>query len=204
MKNWILGGAIVALLGAADLNAQNLFARTMSPRTLVGDNTARFVGDILTIRVQEDYRIRDEDDIERTNQTSLAARLEAFTLDDDAFRAELPRFDVRQERSFVGEARARRERSFQAQIAVVVVDRLPNGNLIVAGTRTVQVDDETKTLQLSGIVRRLDVRVDNTVLSSQVADARVAIIGEGANTRVTTRGPVAELFDTLIWAAWPF
>ena len=144
MRHWILRGALMAFACAAQLPAQNLFARTMSPRTLVGDNPARFVGDILTIRDQEDYRIWD------------------------------------------------------------VGDRLPNGNLIVAGTRTVQVDDETKTLQLSGIVRRLDVRVDNTVFSSQGADARVAIVGEGANTRMTTRGPVAELFDTLIWAAWPF
>jgi hypothetical protein len=39
---------------------------------------------------------------------------------------------------------------------------------------------------------------------AQVADARISITGEGANTRQVTRGPVGQLFDTLVWAAWPF
>ncbi|MEO0481383.1 MAG: flagellar basal body L-ring protein FlgH [Planctomycetota bacterium] len=201
----VLGLSLASvLMFGAEVEAQNLYARTRAPRTLVGDNTARFVGDILTIRVLEEHRIRDEDDVERNNSTSLAARLEAFTLDDNAFRSELPRIDIRQERGFTGESRARRERSFEARVAVVVVDVLPNDNLIVSGTRTVRVDDETKTLQISGIVRRLDVLQDNTVVSSQVADARIAIVGEGGATRVTTRGPVGRFFDTLVWAAWPF
>jgi len=37
-----------------------------------------------------------------------------------------------------------------------------------------------------------------------VADARISITGEGANTRTTTKGPIGQLFDTLIWAIWPF
>jgi flagellar basal body L-ring protein FlgH len=54
------------------------------------------------------------------------------------------------------------------------------------------------------VVRALDVTANNTVGSAQVADARIAITGDGANTRQVTRGPVGQLFDTLIWAAWPF
>jgi len=32
----------------------------------------------------------------------------------------------------------------------------------------------------------------------------VSLTGEGANTRITTRGPIATVFDVLWWAAWPF
>jgi flagellar L-ring protein precursor FlgH len=92
----------------------------------------------------------------------------------------------------------------RASIAVMVVDVQPNGNLVVAGQRTVTVNDEQKTLRISGIVRALDVTVNNTVGSQQVADARIAITGEGAGTRQVTKGPIGQLFDTLIWAAWPF
>jgi flagellar basal body L-ring protein FlgH len=53
-------------------------------------------------------------------------------------------------------------------------------------------------------VRQLDITPANTVGSAQVADARISITGEGGNTRQVTRGPVGQLFDTLIWAAWPF
>jgi len=75
---------------------------------------------------------------------------------------------------------------------------------VIAGQRTVTVNDETKTLRISGIVRAVDVTNLNTVTSSQVADARIAISGEGGSTRQVTKGPIGQLFDTLIWAAWPF
>lgn len=85
-----------------------------------------------------------------------------------------------------------------------MIDVQPNGNLVVAGQRTVTVNDEVKTLKVSGLVRQIDVTSQNTVGSALVADARVAIQGEGANTRTTTKGPIGQLFDTLIWAVWPF
>jgi flagellar L-ring protein precursor FlgH len=75
---------------------------------------------------------------------------------------------------------------------------------VVAGARSVAVNDETRTLRISGLVRQLDITPANTVGSAQVADARISITGEGGNTRQVTRGPVGQLFDTLIWAAWPF
>ena len=83
---------------------------------------------------------------------------------------------------------------------MVVVDVQANGNLVIAGTRVVVVDDETKTLRISGLVRQLDIASDNTLSSSQVADARIELKSEGGNARYVTKGPVAAFFDTLIWA----
>ena len=53
-------------------------------------------------------------------------------------------------------------------------------------------------------MRTLDVSKQNTVTSMKVADARISFTSEGANALVTTRGPIATLFDTLFWAVWPF
>lgn len=196
---------LLTALAAIPIEAQNLFAMRQTRVGLIQDNTARDVGDILTVVVRERHRVRNEDNVERTNTTSLAAAIEQFTLDDDTFRAGLlPELDVRQRREFEGDAKQEKDSNFEARVAVAVVDVLPNGNLVVAGTREVRIDDETKTLKISGLVRHLDIAADNTVQSSQVADARISIIGEGGNTRYTTRGPVGALFDTLIWAAWPF
>ena len=103
-----------------------------------------------------------------------------------------------------GEAKQNSASTVKASIAVVVIDVQPNGNLVVAGARSVTVRDETRTLRISGLVRQLDITPLNTVGSAQVADARIAITGEGASTRQVTKGPVGQLFDTLIWAAWPF
>ena len=53
-------------------------------------------------------------------------------------------------------------------------------------------------------MRPLDITPGNTIGSAQVADARIAITGEGGNSRQVTRGPLGQLFDVLVWAAWPF
>ena len=55
----------------------------------------------------------------------------------------------------------------------------PNGNLVVAGVRSVTVNDETRTLKISGLVRALDVTPNNTVSSAQVADATSCAAAHG-------------------------
>jgi flagellar L-ring protein FlgH len=197
--------ALAALPLSTFAAAQNPYVRVGASIGALNDPRARNVGDILTIVVQELHSVRSEDRVERRNDTSLAARLETYSLSDKTFKSDvLPRLDIRKESDFQGEARQNMGSEVRASIAVVVVDVQPNGNLVVAGVRSVSVNDETRTLRISGLVRPLDVTPNNTVTSSLVADARISITGEGANTRQITRGPIGQLFDTLVWAAWPF
>lgn len=185
--------------------AQNIYVRASADIGVVSDLRARRVGDILTITIQETSSVKNEDKVERTNDTTLAARLEAWTISDKTFQSSgLPRLDIRKESEFEGESKQNSGSDVRASVAVIVVDVQPNGNLVVAGARTVTVNDEARTLKISGLVRSLDVSSNNTVNSSQVADARISIMGTGASTRAVTRGPIGQLFDTIIWAAWPF
>jgi len=195
---------IVFAIATAGL-AQNPYVRAGATVGIVTDLRARNVGDILTVTVQEQTSVKNQDKIERRNDTSLAARLEAYSLSDRTLQSNtLPKIDIRKESDFQGEAKQNSNSDVRASIAVVVVDVQPNGNLVIAGTRTVNVNDETRTLKISGLVRPLDVSPDNTIGSTQVADARISIAGDGANTRQVTRGPVGQMFDTLWWAVWPF
>lgn len=203
MRNTIT--VLLLAAAAAPLAAQNPYVRAGANISAIADLKARNVGDILTVSVQEQTSVKNEDKVERRNDTSLAARLESFSLTDKAFKENvLPKFDVRKESDFQGESKQNSGSDVRASIACVVVDVQPNGNLVIAGTRSVQVNDETRTLRISGVVRSLDVSPNNTVSSQQVADARIAINGDGASTRQVTRGPIGQLFDTLVWAAWPF
>lgn len=196
---------LLPLLLLATAPAQNLYLQGRAAASVIADLRARDVGDILTVTISEIYSVANNEKVARSNATTLAARLEAWTLNDQTFKNNiLPKFDVRKESTFDGQDKQDHKSTVKASIAVIVIDVQPNGNLVVAGTRTVQVDDETKTLRISGIVRPLDVTQANTISSLLVADARVAIIGQGASTRQITRGPVGTLFDTLLWAAWPF
>ncbi len=202
--NAIRSLCLLAVL-AAPAAAQNPYVRAGANLGVVADLRARNVGDILTVVVQEQHSVSNQDKVERRNDTSLAARLEAYSLSEDTFKASgLPRIDIRKESDFLGESKQNSGSTVRASVAVVVIDVQPNGNLVIAGTRTVTVNDETRTLRISGLVRALDVTPNNTVGSAQVADARIAILGEGGGTRQVTRGPVGQLFDTLVWACWPF
>ncbi|MFN3243336.1 MAG: flagellar basal body L-ring protein FlgH [Planctomycetota bacterium] len=190
---------------AANVAAQNPYRKAGVRIASIADQRARHVGDILTVMIQEQTQVRNEEKVERRNDTSLAARLEAYSLSNKTFNENiLPRIDIRKEQDFNGEAKQNTNSDVRASIAVVVLDVQPNGNLVVAGTRSVKLNDETRTLRISGLVRPLDVTPANTIGSAMVADARIAITGEGANTRQVTRGPIGQLFDTLVWAAWPF
>jgi flagellar L-ring protein precursor FlgH len=189
---------------AAPAAAQNPYVRAGAQIGVVADLRARNVGDILTITIQEQHSVKNQEQVQRRSDSSLAARLEAYSLSEDTFKATLPRIDVRKESDFQGESRQNSGSEVRASIAVVVVDVQPNGNLVVAGTRSVTVNDETRTLRISGLVRALDVSPMNTIGSAMVADARISILGEGGGARQVTRGPVGAMFDTLIWACWPF
>ena len=196
---------LAALWPAVTAAAQNPYVRSGVHVGAIVDLRARATGDVLTIVIQEVHSVKNEDKTERTNDTSLSARLQSYTLSDKTFPANvLPTFTVTKDQEFNGESKQNSGSDVRANIAVMVVDVQPNGNLVIAGQRTVTVNDETKTLRISGIVRAVDVTNLNTVTSSQVADARIAISGEGGSTRQVTKGPIGQLFDTLIWAAWPF
>jgi flagellar L-ring protein precursor FlgH len=60
-----------------------------------------------------------------------------------------------------------------------VKEVLPNGNLVLEGTRDLKLNKETQQIVISGIVRRDDVRPDNTVLSENMAMAEIRSMGTG-------------------------
>ena len=59
-----------------------------------------------------------------------------------------------------------------ARMAVTVREVLPNGNLVVEGTRMIKINKNDQDMTFTGIVRGDDVRADNTVLSQNVAELR--------------------------------
>jgi flagellar L-ring protein precursor FlgH len=199
---------LIFALGSPTLSAQSLFARSSSAggrHSLISDHTAQAIGDILTIIVREQHSVKQEDKTTRTKQSSFQASLESFKIKPSMFKGGiLPDLDVRSSSSNEGQAKQERDSKFDARVAVTVVDILPNGNLVLSGTRAIVIDDEEKILKISGIVRSFDITADNTILSSQVAEAKIAILGKGRNTETVTKGPVGRVFQTVWWLVWPF
>jgi flagellar L-ring protein precursor FlgH len=80
------------------------------------------------------------------------------------------------------------------------MDILPNGNLIIMGSREVMVNREKQEITLSGIVRPRDVSAENVVLSTYISDAKIAYSGSGIINDRQRPGWLARAIDVV----WPF
>lgn len=81
--------------------------------------------------------------------------------------------------SFNGDGSSSNSSSFKGQMAASVINVLPNGNLVVAGERSIAMNGDIKTLRFSGIVDPQDLRPNNIVASADVVNAQVEIAGRG-------------------------
>jgi len=81
---------------------------------------------------------------------------------------------------------------FLGTITVTVLEVLPNGNLNVAGEKRLAVGHEEEVIRFGGIVSPSTLQ-GNTVLSSQVADARIEYRGQGITDQIQNPGMLNNL-----------
>ena len=92
------------------------------------------------------------------------------------------------------------ERKYVDSVTVVVMDILPNGNLVILGNRERNIAGDIQTIELSGMVRPSDIEYDNTVRSEQVADFRLITKNKGVSAPYTRPGWLGTILDII----WPF
>lgn len=81
-----------------------------------------------------------------------------------------------------------------------VIERLPNGNLVIQGIREVIVNHERQTMVLQGIIRPVDIDDTNSISSNKIADLQIRYSGSGVLTENLRRG----WFSRLVNYIWPF
>jgi flagellar L-ring protein precursor FlgH len=106
--------------------------------------------------------------------------------------------------SFIGSANYQKSGAFTARLAAIVVDTMPNGNLVVSGRREIRVDNENKLIEFTGIVRRFDISATNTVESELVANAQITYRGQGPLTDSTNRIGLGGWVHRFFAWFWPF
>ena len=181
-----------------------------SRRNIYADDTAGNVGDMLTIVIKERSSFDNKTNRSTSKKSSRKAGMQgsADLMDvalgqvrgNDALRFPKIDYSSSYENKFDGKAEADTERSVDDQITVAVEDVLPNGNLVVLGTRYREIAGERQTVQVSGVVRPSDIAFTNTIGSERVADFRLVLNIDGPENLQTKPG----WFDWLMNLLSPF
>ena len=157
-------------------------------RAFFKDQRAHQIGDILTITVNftDKANIANETQRSRTNK-------EDSGVDNFFGKSKLPVtnnllptriFTADSNASSDGKGSVVRQEALQTNVAAVVTQVLPNGNLVVEGRQEIRDNFEIRELIVAGIVRPEDIQSDNTIDSSKIAQARIAYGGRGQITDV--------------------
>lgn len=153
-------------------------------RAFFKDQRARQVGDLLTVTVNITDKANIENDTSRsrTNKedSGITDFIGAKTLGTQAQKVLPGRIlTADSTSSSEGKGSVDRKEALQTNVAAVVTQVLPNGNLVVEGKQEIRVNFEIRELIVAGIVRPEDIQSDNTIDSTKIAQARIAYGGRG-------------------------
>lgn len=174
-------------------------------RSFFKDQRARRVGDVLTVEIviADEARLNNETQRSRANSENLGATA-FFGLENRLDRI-LPGdvdpgglVDLDSATSNVGRGNVRRTEEIKLNVAAVVVQVLPNGNLVIQGRQEVRVNFEVRELYVVGVARPEDITPVNTIAHDQIAELRVAYGGRGQITDVQQPRYGAQVLDVIL------
>jgi len=175
------------------------------------DQRARRVGDVLTVVLQEQTTSTKKSGttIKKENKTDMDAPtlfgmspaiktpgIVTGVTDSDSLTLEN---NVEATREFTGSGDADQSNKLQGSITVTVADVLPNGVLVVRGEKWMTLTNGEEFIRIQGLVRTSDIRPDNSVLSTRLADARITYSGTGELADAAQQGWLSRFFNSKWW-----
>ena len=168
--------------------------------SLYGDRIAREVGDLLTITLVESTTAQTSATTQVGKESSLSIGApQLFGAPVTVNGRDVLSASVNGERDFDGQGKSSQSNRLQGSVTVSVVQRLPNGNLVVQGQKNLRLNQGDELVQIQGIVRPADISRDNTVPSSRVGEARIVYGGRGAIAQANAMGWLSRFFNSRLY-----
>jgi flagellar L-ring protein precursor FlgH len=171
------------------------------------DYRARKIGDVLTVVIDETTGFDAQEKRALDKQTNSNMGFSGSgTTSGGALQLILQSFGYsfnlqnQSGRTFNGTNNSSIDRKFTDRMSFIVVNVLPNGNLVVEGSRTRVITREVRTLRLRGVVRPADIGASNTLQSQFIADLHILYEGRGPESAYTNQNWGGRIFNKL----WPF
>lgn len=157
------------------------------------NRVARKPGDVLTVIIAEASSASSTANTQasKKDSTSISAGI------GPVLRALIPSLSTSDDFKSQGQGSTTRTGSLSARLTVVIKYTLPNGNLVIEGTRFVQVNKETQKLIITGVIRQDDINADNTIFSESIANADIRYDGKGTVGDRQRKGILSQLLDWL-------
>jgi flagellar L-ring protein FlgH len=172
-------------------------------RAFFKDQRAHQVGDLLTVTVNITDQANFANETQRSRSGKEDSGITDFiggkTLGLQAQKV-LPGRILTEDSSSSsdGKGTIQRSESLTTNVAAVVTQVLPNGNLVVEGKQEIRVNYEVRELIVAGVVRPEDIQSDNTIDSSKIAQARISYGGRGQITDVQQPRYGQQVMDILL------
>jgi len=171
-------------------------------RAFFKDQRAHQVGDILTVKVNITDKANIANDTKRSRVNEEDSGIDNFfgksklPIVNSALPTRL--FTADSNSSSEGKGSVDRSEALSTNVAGVVVQVLPNGNLVIEGRQEIRVNFEIRELIVGGVVRPEDIESDNTIDSTKIAQARIAYGGRGQITDVQQPRYGQQVMDVIL------
>lgn len=206
MKKFVVIGLLLGCVGVCAYG-DSLFNQESSKKgTLIASKNRFEVGDIITVTVKETINstLQSNTNTKKESKVNSAA---PETSNDFATSTKksggllglsshvLPNWDINSKNEHKATGNTVRTAELETTVTCLVKEVLDNGNLIIAGDRTLTMNREDCRLMVSGVVRARDVTPGNTIASAQIADASIVLRGSGPLWNNQRRGLVTKVLD---------
>lgn len=215
MRLFIAMALLATIVGTA--NAESLFRASAdmqvqhpyTPVSLIGVPMARAVGDTLTIQIAETAKQTTNGELKVTrthaveeNGTGLFNGMIDFMADKVPFlgkyssKLHAPSFDGMDNSNVLSsKAESSRSTALTDMVTCQVVQILPNGQLMVQGRKTIDVNRDRQDIYVSGIVNPFYLDKNNTVKSTMVGNFQMIQGGKGVVSRQQSDGIANKIYQ---------
>ena len=174
-----------------------------------GDHRASRVGDILTVLIEIDDEAELENESRRSRSSGNEIDGSTFLGYGSKLDAILPGIneddlptgsiiDLSSGSTSRGQGSIARNEKVSLKVAVMIIRRLANNNMVIAGRQEVKVNNELRELRVAGIIRPVDVDMSNAIPYEKIAEARISYGGKGQLSRVQTPRYGEDVLDVIL------
>ncbi len=152
------------------------------------------IGDLVTVIIVEDASATNKSQLQvsKVNKTDLSG-------EGSGKLSFLPIFGgtLDYNKNQQGKGQTTLSGQMTARVTAEVIEILPDGNYMIEGSRSVKINDDLDRITVRGVVRPEDIRADNSVLSTYLAQAQIAYVGSGPGKNAARQGLISRILDLL-------